>query len=98
LSTKYWGKGILPRTINKQAGRAGEALAGAGACAQQPGEGKLVTVAEGGKLHRREGRPTSHLSCKQTCRPEKVGAVSSPPVCLERGKLVAEAHAQENSE
>jgi hypothetical protein len=27
---------------------------------------KLVRVAEGGKLHRRWGRPTSHVSCKQT--------------------------------
>jgi hypothetical protein len=30
LSAKDWGKGILPRTVNKQAGLAGEALAGAG--------------------------------------------------------------------
>jgi hypothetical protein len=57
-----------------------------------------VRVMEGGKLHRRGGRPTSHVSCKQTRRPEKVGAVSPPPVCLERGKLVAVACAQENSE
>jgi hypothetical protein len=33
---------------------------------QQPGAGKLVRVAEGGKLHKRGGRPTSHMSCKQT--------------------------------
>jgi hypothetical protein len=59
--------------------------------AQQPGAEKLVKVAVGGKLHRRGGRPTSHMSCKQTRRPEKVGAVSPPPVCLERGKLVAAA-------
>jgi hypothetical protein len=58
----------------------------------------LVKAAVGGKLHRRGGRPTSHMSCKQTCRPEKVGAVSPPTVWLERGKLVAEAPAQENSE
>jgi hypothetical protein len=55
LSVKDWGKGILPGTVNKQAGQAGEALAGTGACAQQPGTGKLVRVAEGGKLHRRGG-------------------------------------------
>jgi hypothetical protein len=35
------------------------------------------------------------MSCKQTCRPKKAGAVSPLPVSLERGKLVAEAHAQE---
>jgi hypothetical protein len=52
--------------------------------------GKLVR-AEGGKLHRREGRPTSHVSCKQTHMSEKLGAVSPPPVCLERGKFVAVA-------
>jgi hypothetical protein len=58
LSAKDWGKGILPGTVNKQAGRAGragEAPAGAGTCAQQPGAGKLVKVAMGGKLHRRGG-------------------------------------------
>jgi hypothetical protein len=31
---------------------------------QQPGAGKLVKVAVGGKLHRRGGRPTSHVNCK----------------------------------
>jgi hypothetical protein len=56
LSTEDWGKGILPRTVNKQARRAGEALVEAGARAQQPGAGKLVRVAEGGKLHRRGGK------------------------------------------
>jgi hypothetical protein len=30
LSAKDWGKEILPRTVNKQAGRAREPLAGAG--------------------------------------------------------------------
>jgi hypothetical protein len=54
LSAEDWGKGILPGTINKQAGWAGEPLAGAGA--QQPGAGKLVKVAVGGKLHRRGGK------------------------------------------
>jgi hypothetical protein len=50
------GKGILPRTVNKQARQAREALVGAGACAQQPGMGRLVRVAKGGKLHRRGGK------------------------------------------
>jgi hypothetical protein len=56
LSTEDWGKGILPGTVNKQARQAREALAGAGALAQQPGAGKLVRVVEGGKLHRRGGK------------------------------------------
>jgi hypothetical protein len=56
LSAEDWGKGILPGTVNKQVGLAGEPLVGAGAHAQQPGAGKLVRVAEGGKLHRRGGR------------------------------------------
>jgi hypothetical protein len=56
LSPEDWGKGILPRTVNKHAGRVGEPLAGAGARAQQPGTGKLVRVEEGGKLHRRGGK------------------------------------------
>jgi hypothetical protein len=43
-------------------------------------------------------RPTSHVIYKQIHRPEKVGEVSPPPVCLERGKFVAVASAQENSE
>jgi hypothetical protein len=30
LSTEDWGKGILPGTVNKQAGWAGEPLVGAG--------------------------------------------------------------------
>jgi hypothetical protein len=42
--------------------------------AQQPGAEKLVRVAEGGKLHRTEGRPTSHVSCKQTCQPAGAAA------------------------
>jgi hypothetical protein len=56
LSTEDWGKGILPETINKQAGQAREALVGAGVRTQQPGAGKLVRVEEGGKLHRRGGK------------------------------------------
>jgi hypothetical protein len=66
LSTEDWGKGILPRTVNKQAGQAREAPAGARA--REPGAGKLVRVVEGRKLYKREGgRPTSHMSCKQAC-------------------------------
>jgi hypothetical protein len=34
-------------------------------CTQQPGAGKLVRVAEGGKLHRRGGKTHFPLSCKQ---------------------------------
>jgi hypothetical protein len=49
LSAEDWGKGILPWTVNKQAGQVREAL----------GVGKLVRVAEGGKLHRRGGK--THL-------------------------------------
>jgi hypothetical protein len=56
LTTDDWGKGILPRMVNKQAGRGGEAPVGVGVRAQQPGAGKLVRVVEGGKLHRREGK------------------------------------------
>jgi hypothetical protein len=56
LSAKDWGKGIFPRTVNKQAALAREPLAGAGPRAWQPGEEKLVRVAEGGKLHRRQGK------------------------------------------
>jgi hypothetical protein len=59
LSAEDWGKGILPGTVNKQAGRAGEGLVGAGAHAQQSGVGKLVRVVEGEKLHRRGGK--THL-------------------------------------
>jgi hypothetical protein len=52
---------IPPRTVNKQAR---PEKAGAAAHAQQTGVGKLVKVAVGGKLHRRRGRPTYHVSCK----------------------------------
>jgi hypothetical protein len=48
LCAKDWGKGILPGTVNKQAGLAGEPLVGAGARAQQLGAGKLV---RGGRTH-----------------------------------------------
>jgi hypothetical protein len=50
LSVEKWGRGIPHRTVNKQAG---PKKAGAAAHAQQPGVGKLVKVAVGGKLHRR---------------------------------------------
>jgi hypothetical protein len=56
LSAEDWGKGILPGTVNKQAGQAEEAPAEAGTRTEQPGAGKLVRVAEGGKLHRRGGK------------------------------------------
>jgi hypothetical protein len=36
--------------------------------------GKLVRVEEGGKLHRRGGRPISHVSYKQTCQPAGAAA------------------------
>jgi hypothetical protein len=35
---------------------------------------KAVRLAEGGKYHRRRGRPTSHVSCKQTCWPAGAAA------------------------
>jgi hypothetical protein len=41
LSSEEWGKGILPRTVNKQAGRAGEALAGAGRAPSNQEQGSL---------------------------------------------------------
>jgi hypothetical protein len=56
LSAEDWWKGILPGTVNKQAGWAREAPVGAGLCFQQPAAGKLVRGAEGGKLHRRGGK------------------------------------------
>jgi hypothetical protein len=62
MSAEDWEKGILPGPVSKQAGQTGEALARAGMCAQQPGEGKLVRVVEGGKLHRRGGK--THFSCE----------------------------------
>jgi hypothetical protein len=36
----------------------------AAAHAQQSGEGKLVKVVVGRKLHRRKGETTSHMRCK----------------------------------
>jgi hypothetical protein len=55
LSTEDWGKRTLPGTVNKQAGRAREPLAGAGA-GLAPSNQELVKVAVGGKLHRRRGK------------------------------------------
>jgi hypothetical protein len=66
--------------------------------AQQSGVEKRVKVVVGGNSTGEGGRPTSQVSCKETCRPEKVGAVSPIPACFERGKLAAEACTQENSE
>jgi hypothetical protein len=45
------GRGIPPRTVNKQPG---PQKAGAAAHAQQPGARKLVKVVVGGKFQRRE--------------------------------------------
>jgi hypothetical protein len=56
LSAQDWGKGTLPGTVNKQAGMAGEPLAGTGVRARQPGSGKLVRVGEGVKFDRRGGK------------------------------------------
>jgi hypothetical protein len=50
------GRGIPPGNVNKQTGTE---KAGAAAHTQQPGAGKLVKVAVGGKLHMRGGK--THL-------------------------------------
>jgi hypothetical protein len=84
LSAEDWGKGILPGTVSKQAGLAGEPLAGAGVRAQQPGVGKLVRVAEGGKLHRRGGKTHFPLSCKQTWQ---LAGAAAPPSNQEQESL-----------
>jgi hypothetical protein len=55
------GRGIPHRTVKKQAW---QEKAGAAPHAQHPGMGKLVKMAVGGKLHRRGGKTTSHVSCK----------------------------------
>jgi hypothetical protein len=80
LSAEYWGKPILPGTVNKQAGQAGEAPAGA----EQPGAGKLVRVVEGGKLHRRGGKTHFNLSCKQTWQ---LAGATAPPSNHEQESL-----------
>jgi hypothetical protein len=84
LSAKDWGKGILPETVNKQAGQTGEALAGTGVRTQQKGAGKLVRVAEGGKLHRREEKTHFHVSCKQTWQ---LAGTAAPPSNQEQESL-----------
>jgi hypothetical protein len=61
LSAEEGGGEIPHRTINKQAR---PEKAGVAAHAQQSGAGKFVKVVVGGKLHRRGGRPTSHVNCK----------------------------------
>jgi hypothetical protein len=48
-----WGRGIPPRTVNKQAR---PEKTEAAASAQQPGAGKLVKVVVRRKLHRRGGK------------------------------------------
>jgi hypothetical protein len=59
--------------------------------AQESGSGKPVKVVVGGKLHRRGGRPISHMNCnKHAGLRTQVQCYLSQ--CLERGKLVAEAH------
>jgi hypothetical protein len=47
---------------------------GAGVHAQQPGAGKLVRVAREENSTGEGRRPTSHVSCKQTCWPEGAAA------------------------
>jgi hypothetical protein len=95
LSAKERGRGIPPRTVNKKLGLAREG----GSCGMCPATRSRKACESGGrrKTPQKRGKTTSHVSCKQTHRPEKAGAVSLPPVCLEREKLVAEARAQENS-
>jgi hypothetical protein len=58
------GEGIFPGAINKQAGPGWRGSSGSEGMGPKPGVGKLVRVAEGRKLHRRGGRPISHMSCK----------------------------------
>jgi hypothetical protein len=52
------GRRIPPRSVNKQARPGWRGSGGSGG--MRPAMGKLVTVAEGGKLHRRGGK--THLS------------------------------------
>jgi hypothetical protein len=84
MSAKDWGKGILPRTVNKQAGRAGEAPVGAGTHAQQPGAGKLVLEWRREENTGEEERPTSYVSCKQTWR---LAGAAAPPSNQEQESL-----------
>jgi hypothetical protein len=74
LSAEDWRKGIFPRTANKQASPAGAGYASS----NQEWESLYKQQWEENSTGE-GGRPTSHGSCKQTCRPEKVGAVSPFP-------------------
>jgi hypothetical protein len=56
VDIRFFHKHLLKRLSFFKHRWDGEPLAGAGACAQQPGAGKLVRVVEGGKLHRRGGK------------------------------------------
>jgi hypothetical protein len=68
LSDEEEGRGILPRTVNKQAGLGWRGscgsvsckqtyrLAGAATHAQQSGVRKLEKAVKGGKFHRRGGK------------------------------------------
>jgi hypothetical protein len=84
LSAKDWRKEILPGTVNTQAGLAGEPLAGMGAHAQQPGAGKLVRVGREENSTGEEGRPTSHVNCKQTWQ---LAGAAAPPSNQEQESL-----------
>jgi hypothetical protein len=59
--------------------------------AQKPRAEKLVRVAEGGKLHRRRGKTYFPRELQTNTQARETGAMSPPPACLERGKLVAVA-------
>jgi hypothetical protein len=54
---KRGGGESFPELYINKPDLAREALAGAGACAQQPGMGKLVRVVERGKLTGEDGNP-----------------------------------------
>jgi hypothetical protein len=76
LSTKDWGKGILPETVNKQARQAGEAPVGAGCTPSNQEWESLWEWRMEENSTREKGRPTSHGSCKQTLW--QAGAVALP--------------------
>jgi hypothetical protein len=76
LSTEDWGKRILPGTVNKQARWAGEALVGTErALSNQEQEGLWEWRREENSTGE-EGRPNSHVNCKQTWR--LAGAAALP--------------------
>jgi hypothetical protein len=68
MSAEDWGKGILLWTVNKQARRASEALVGVGVgCV--PSNQERESLGEWQREENstgEEGRPTSHVNCKQT--------------------------------